>query len=92
LVNWWYGGKKKLKSLAIGQVWKPAAAGTTAGTAAALTDDDAATDTARAVAANSAAVAKAKATNGAKAQARAKPVVRRRNEPGSAPRKPGSSR
>ncbi|MBV8628424.1 MAG: protein translocase subunit SecD [Paraburkholderia sp.] len=91
LVNWWYGGKKKLKSLAIGQVWKPAAAGT----AAALTDDDAATDTARALAANSAAAAKAKAANAAnaaKAPARAKPVVRRRNEPGSAPRKPGSSR
>ncbi|HXZ08234.1 MAG TPA: protein translocase subunit SecD, partial [Paraburkholderia sp.] len=59
LVNWWYGGKKKLKSLAIGQVWKPAAAGT----AAALTDDDAATDTARALAANGAAAAKAKAAN-----------------------------
>ena len=24
LVNLWYGGKKKLKSLSIGQVWKPA--------------------------------------------------------------------
>ena len=24
LVNLWYGGKKKLKSISIGQVWKPA--------------------------------------------------------------------
>jgi preprotein translocase subunit SecD len=86
LVNMWYGGKKKLKSLAIGQVWKP----TPAGAAAALTDDDAATDTARAIAANNAAAAKA---NAAKAPARSgKPVVRRRNDPGTAPRKPGSSR
>ncbi|TDN67525.1 protein translocase subunit SecD [Paraburkholderia sp. BL10I2N1] len=86
LVNLWYGGKKKLKSLAIGQVWKP----TPAGAAAALTDDDAATDTARAIVANNAAAAKA---NAAKAPARSgKPVVRRRNDPGSAPRKPGSSR
>ena len=23
LVNWWYGGKKKLQSLAIGTVWRP---------------------------------------------------------------------
>jgi preprotein translocase subunit SecD len=27
LVNLWYGGKKKLKSLAIGQVWRPEGAG-----------------------------------------------------------------
>ena len=26
LVNLWYGGKKKLKSVSIGQVWKPAPA------------------------------------------------------------------
>jgi preprotein translocase subunit SecD len=30
LVNFWYGGKKKLKSLSIGQIWKPEADGTTA--------------------------------------------------------------
>ncbi|WP_119964299.1 protein translocase subunit SecD [Simplicispira lacusdiani] len=29
LVNFWYGGKKKLKSLSIGQIWKPEAGGTT---------------------------------------------------------------
>ena len=27
LVNLWYGGKKKLKSLSIGQIWKPEASG-----------------------------------------------------------------
>jgi preprotein translocase subunit SecD len=25
LVNFWYGGKKKLQGVSIGQVWKPAA-------------------------------------------------------------------
>ena len=30
LVNLWYGGKKKLKSLSIGQVWKPEASGVAA--------------------------------------------------------------
>jgi preprotein translocase subunit SecD len=85
LVNLWYGGKKKLKSLAIGQVWKPATL-EGAGAAAYLGNDDAATDTARAV---SAASAKPKAT----AQTRpGKPTVRRRNSPGNTPQKPGSSR
>jgi preprotein translocase subunit SecD len=27
LVNLWYGGQKKLKSLSIGQIWKPEASG-----------------------------------------------------------------
>ncbi|HEV3425153.1 MAG TPA: protein translocase subunit SecD [Paraburkholderia sp.] len=85
LVNFWYGGKKKLKSLAIGQVWKPAAVDGAG--AAYLGSEDAATDTARAV---SAASAKPKA---AAAQGRAgKPTVRRRNSPGNTPQKPGSSR
>jgi preprotein translocase subunit SecD len=85
LVNLWYGGKKKLKSLAIGQVWRAAAVeGAVAG--AYLGSEDAATDTARAV---SAAAAKPKAA----AQARAgKPTVRRRNGTGNTPHKPGSSR
>jgi preprotein translocase subunit SecD len=84
LVNLWYGGKKKLKSLAIGQVWRPAAV-EGAGSVY-LGSEDAATDTARAV---SAASAKPKAA----AQARAgKPTVRRRNSPGNTPQKPGSSR
>jgi preprotein translocase subunit SecD len=84
LVNLWYGGKKKLKSLAIGQVWRPEAA---AGAAAYLGSEDAGTDTARAV---TAATTRPKASA---AQARAgKPTVRRRNDPSNTPQKPGSSR
>ncbi|CAG4889464.1 protein translocase subunit SecD [Paraburkholderia gardini] len=88
IVNFWYGGKKKLKSLAIGQVWRPAPV---EGDAAFLGHDDAATDTAQAVAAAGARkAAKASAANAAPRTG--KPVVRRRNDPGTAPRKPGSSR
>ena len=36
LVNLWYGGKKKLKSLSIGQVWKPEPEADTASTGASL--------------------------------------------------------
>ena len=87
LVNLWYGGKKKLKSLAIGQVWRPAAV-EGAAAAAYLGSEDAATDTGRAI---TAAAAKPKAA--AQAQARAgKPTVRRRNATGNTPQKPGSSR
>ncbi|AXE99509.1 protein translocase subunit SecD [Paraburkholderia hospita] len=90
LVNVWYGGKKKLQSLAIGQVWKPAAA---EGTTAYLDNADTETDTARAIAAATAPKAKPKAktpAGAAKAQA-AKPTVRNRNAPGGT-NKPGSSR
>ncbi|MGF6756385.1 protein translocase subunit SecD [Paraburkholderia sp. GAS334] len=88
LVNVWYGGKKKLKSLAIGQVWRPTPL---EGDAAYLGNGDAATDTAKAIAAAS--TSSAAKANAAKAAARTgKPVVRRRNDPGTAPRKPGSSR
>ncbi len=89
LVNLWYGGKKKLKTLAIGQVWRPDTA--PAGSSAYLGNNDAATDTAQAVAA---ATAKPKAQAGAQARA-GKPTVRRRNaSSGSSntPQKPGSSR
>jgi preprotein translocase subunit SecD len=92
VVNWWYGGKKKLKTLAIGQVWRPESA--PAGSSAYLGSNDAATDTAQAVAA---AAAKPKAPAGAQARA-GKPTVRRRNASGSSPgssktpQKPGSSR
>ncbi|KAA1006248.1 protein translocase subunit SecD [Paraburkholderia panacisoli] len=92
VVNWWYGGKKKLKTLAIGQVWRPETA--PAGSSAYLGSNDAATDTAQAVAA---AAAKPKAPAGAQARA-GKPTVRRRNASGSSsgssntPQKPGSSR
>ncbi|WMY07735.1 protein translocase subunit SecD [Paraburkholderia phenoliruptrix] len=92
IVNLWYGGKKKLKSLAIGQVWRPETA--PAGSAAYLGNDDSATDTAQAMRAASAAAAKPKAPAAA-AQSRAgKPTVRRRNAPGTpgTPQKPGSSR
>ena len=88
LVNLWYGGKKKLKTLAIGQVWRPETA--PAGSNAYLGSNDAATDTAQAVAA---AKAKPKAQAGAQART-GKPTVRRRDASGSSntPQKPGSSR
>ncbi|CAB3783716.1 protein translocase subunit SecD [Paraburkholderia fynbosensis] len=88
IVNLWYGGKKKLKSLAIGQVWRPETA--PAGSAAYLGNNDADTDTARAVAK---AAAKPKAPAGAQART-GKPTVRRRDASGSSntPQKPGSSR
>ncbi|OXH81332.1 hypothetical protein CA830_41000, partial [Burkholderia multivorans] len=35
IVNLWYGGRKKLKSLAIGQVWRPEGAAAAASFAAA---------------------------------------------------------
>jgi preprotein translocase subunit SecD len=104
LVNLWYGGKKKLKSLAVGQVWRPATA--TAGGAAAYLDDDTSGDDAVTTPARSANVpapaaaakrkASAKAPAGAQANA-GKPTVRRRNAPGTptagdTPKKPGSTR
>ncbi|WP_322058607.1 protein translocase subunit SecD [Paraburkholderia sp. J63] len=86
LVNLWYGGKKKLKSLAVGQVWRPEpeAAG-----APALGASDAGTDTGRAVAQSTKPRETAKA--GVKGAARAKPTVRRRNNPDGSGT-PGSSR
>jgi preprotein translocase subunit SecD len=88
IVNLWYGGKKKLKSLAIGQVWRPETA--PAGSGAYLGNNDADTDTAKAVAK---AAAKPKAPAGAQART-GKPTVRRRDASGSSntPQKPGSSR
>jgi preprotein translocase subunit SecD len=92
IVNLWYGGKKKLKTLAIGQVWRPETA--PAGAGAYLGNNDADTDTAKAVAK---ATAKPKAPAGAQARA-GKPTVRRRDASGSTPgssntpQKPGSSR
>ncbi|QGZ60634.1 protein translocase subunit SecD [Paraburkholderia acidisoli] len=92
LVNLWYGGKKKLKSLAVGQVWRPEpeAGAVTAG-APALSAGDAGTDTGRAISANAANAAKRETVKaGAKGNsgARAKPQVRRRNSPDNS----GSSR
>lgn len=79
LVNLWYGGRKKLKSLAIGQVWKPegAAAG------ASFTAADESTDTARA--AKLAAPAKGNAPRAGK------PQLRNRAQQGVSPKKPGST-
>ncbi len=97
LVNLWYGGKKKLKSLAVGQVWRPEPemAGAAALGASTLSLGDADTDTGRAIAAGSG-MAKPRETaksaaKAAKGAARAKPVVRRRNGP-SGPGNPGSPR
>ncbi|ACQ97912.1 protein translocase subunit SecD [Burkholderia pseudomallei] len=81
LVNLWYGGRKKLQSLAIGQVWRPAAA--EAGAAPQLGQD---------VRANApqpgARVAAPKQPAGAPRTG--KPVARRRSGPGVPP-KQGSS-
>jgi len=79
LVNLWYGGRKKLKSLAIGQVWKPEGAAA----AASFTDEDESTDTARA--AKLAAPAKGNAPRAGK------PQLRNRAQQGVSPKKPGST-
>ncbi|WP_414443964.1 protein translocase subunit SecD [Burkholderia sp. 22PA0106] len=87
LVNLWYGGRKKLKSVAIGQVWKAPAA-EAAGLP--ILEQDASTDTAKAVAGSSAKASKQGAKQGA-ARGNAKPVARRRTGPGVPPKTPGSS-
>ncbi len=76
LVNLWYGGKKKLKTLAIGQVWRPAGA-----EGLSYAPGDAAEPTPSA--------APAVKGQGTKA---GKPVLRNRAQGGGAPRKPGQSR
>ncbi|GLZ21861.1 protein translocase subunit SecD [Burkholderia plantarii] len=83
LVNLWYGGRKKLKSVSIGQVWKPAAATPGAGQARLDQDGDAGTAKAARPA--------AKAANAGTPARGAKPVARRRSGPGVPPKKPGSS-
>jgi len=85
LVNLWYGGKKKLRSLAIGQVWRPEPA--TAGGAPALGATSEPDAVRRAAPAANANAAKAGQRTG-------KPVVRRRTGSGGpgTPGKPGSSR
>ena len=84
LVNAWYGGKKKLKSLSIGQVWRPA--GKAAAYPQVSSEVDAGTDTMRAT---KAIAAQPKSKNG---RSGAKPVLRNRAREGASPRKPGSSR
>lgn len=80
LVNLWYGGRKKLKSLAIGQIWKPAGPATN-------------TDTRLEVRGNAdlsplspLGVDPAEVPRTSK-----KPAVRRRSGPGAPPSKPDSS-
>ncbi len=84
LVNLWYGGRKKLKSVSIGQVWKPAAAAAP-GAGQALLDQDGDAGTAKP------ARPAAKAANAGNPARGAKPVARRRSGPGVPPKKPGSS-
>jgi preprotein translocase subunit SecD len=88
LVNLWYGGKKKLKSLAVGQVWRPEPdVATGAAGAPALNAEDTDTDTGRALASNAVKreigreAGREAAKAGAKGAARGKPTVRRRNNP-----------
>ncbi|MBU6487860.1 MAG: protein translocase subunit SecD [Burkholderiales bacterium] len=89
IVNAWYGGKKKLKTLAIGQVWRPAGAEAMAYSqpqASLGVDADADTDTLRAT---KAIAAQPKSKGG---RSGPKPVLRNRARENAAPRKPGSSR
>ncbi|TAM55166.1 MAG: protein translocase subunit SecD [Paraburkholderia sp.] len=89
IVNAWYGGKKKLKTLAIGQVWRPAGAEAMAYSqpqASLGVDADADTDTMRAT---KAIAAQPKSKGG---RSGPKPVLRNRARENAAPRKPGSSR
>ncbi len=85
LVNLWYGGRKKLKSVAIGQVWKPAPAAATATSEQAFLEQDAGTAK-QAVRPKANPAGKAAGKAGA-----AKPVARRRSGPGVAPKKPDGS-
>ncbi|KMZ11663.1 Protein-export membrane protein SecD [Candidatus Burkholderia humilis] len=96
LVNLWYGGKKKLKTLAIGQVWRSAGGDAEAAAAylAAQHGDESPVDeivktakgkTKTAVAAPRAQAAQTQARSG-------KPTVRRRSGPGVDQQKPGKSR
>jgi preprotein translocase subunit SecD len=85
IVNAWYGGKKKLKTLAIGQVWRPAAAD---GVAYPQVSHEADTDT-DTMRATKAVAATPKSKGGRGGQ---KPVLRNRARDGAASRKPGSPR
>jgi preprotein translocase subunit SecD len=95
LVNVWYGGKKKLQSLAIGQVWRPAGSDTAAATAAYLANqrgDDSPVDEIVQPAARAKAPVPARSQKQAAPAVRTgKPVARRRSGPGIEPKKPGSS-
>jgi preprotein translocase subunit SecD len=83
IVNAWYGGKKKLKTLAIGQVWRPATAEGVAYPQV-TSEADQNTDTMRA------AKAVAPQPKGKGGRSGAKPVLRNRAREGAASRKPGA--
>ncbi|SOE54996.1 preprotein translocase subunit SecD [Burkholderia sp. D7] len=94
LVNLWYGGKKKLQSLAIGQVWRPAGSDTAAATAAYLANergDEPAVDQVVPAVRPKAPVPARSQKQAAPPARTGKPVVRRRSGPGIEPKKPGSS-
>jgi len=94
LVNLWYGGKKKLQSLAIGQVWRPAGSDTAAATAAYLANergDEPAVDQVVPAVRPKAPVPARSQKQAAPPVRTGKPVVRRRSGPGIEPKKPGSS-
>jgi preprotein translocase subunit SecD len=96
LVNLWYGGKKKLKSLAIGQVWRPEGADAEAAAAAYLAaqrGDESPVDeiVKTAKGKTKTAVAAPRATSQAQPRG-GKPTVRRRSGPGVDQQKPGESR
>ncbi|GAB5101041.1 MULTISPECIES: protein translocase subunit SecD [unclassified Caballeronia] len=98
LVNLWYGGKKKLKSLAIGQVWRPEGGNTEAAAAAYLAaqrGDDSPVDEIIKTAKGKTKTAVPVAAPRAQVQTPArggKPSVRRRSGPGIDEEKPGSPR
>jgi preprotein translocase subunit SecD len=97
LVNLWYGGKKKLQTLAIGQVWRPEGGDTAAATAHYLAmqrgDDSPVDEIVQPAKAKAKTPVPARAASQAAAPARTgKPVARRRSGPGVDQKKPGSSR
>ncbi len=89
LVNWWYGGKKKLKTLSIGQVWRPAGAAAAPAAVGAFGASDADTDTA-ALASSAASQSAPKAGNRGGRQG--KPQLRNRARETAASRKPDTPR
>jgi preprotein translocase subunit SecD len=97
LVNLWYGGKKKLKTLAIGQVWRPEGGDAEAAAAAYLAaqrgDDSPVDEIVQTAKGKKKAVAAPRAqapANAAPARS-GKPSVRRRSGPGVDQQKPGQS-
>ncbi|RKP51056.1 protein translocase subunit SecD [Trinickia fusca] len=80
LVNFWYGGKKKLKTLAIGQVWRPQTTESLDYQGAEVLEE------ASTAGKTAAPAARTQSARGGKA------TLRNRAQPGVTPKKPGSSR